>query len=128
MLTSCPGVAVACAKALPENASAASAALANKDFLMLALPFHAPCAICTRFGASTDRMSSAPITLVWVLPVMLAKPMPLRRLRMTRIERPTPIRLPEPPKMLTPPRRTMVMMSSSKPCAMSPRTDPSRAA
>ena len=58
MLTSCPGVAVACAKALPENASAASAAVANKDFFMLP-SFHAPWTICTRFGASTDRISSA---------------------------------------------------------------------
>ena len=34
--------------------------------------------------------------------------------------------VPEPSKMLTPPRRTIVMMSSSKPMARSPRMDPSR--
>ena len=65
---------------------------------------------------------------VWVVAWMLANPKPERRLRMMRMERATPTRVPEPPKMLTPPSSTIVMMSSSNPSARLPRTDPSRAA
>ena len=45
---------------------------------------------CAMFGTSTDRISRPPITLVWVLPVMSARPMPLRRLRITRMRQPDP--------------------------------------
>src|SRR5262245_23865862 len=100
----------------------------QKQFLHVSLPLHLLWMSCAMFGTRTDSINKAPITLVWVLPVMLASPIPLRRLRMTKIDSPTPTRFPEPPKMLTPPSRTMVMISSSKPCAMSPRTEPRRAA
>jgi hypothetical protein len=49
-------------------------------------------------------------------------------LRMMRMESTTPVRVPDPPKMETPPSSTMVMMSSSKPTAVLPRTAPNRAA
>src|SRR5262245_15559846 len=80
------------------------------------------------FWASTDAMSSTPITPVCVLDSTLARPSPLRRFRTMPMANATPSSVPEPPKMLTPPSSTMVMMSSSKPSPMLARTEPRRAA
>src|SRR4029453_3749946 len=80
------------------------------------------------FWASTDAMSSAPMTPVCVLDSTLARPSPLRRLRTMPMASAPPSRVPAPPKMLTPPSSTIVMMSSSKPSPMLARTEPRRAA
>ena len=54
--------------------------------------------------------------------------MPLRKESTISTARSVPVIVPTPPKMETPPSSTMVMMSSSKPSATSPRTAPTRAA
>jgi hypothetical protein len=71
------------------------------------------------------RAAATPTTPVWVFWSMFASPRPLRMLSTSRIESATPTIVPEPPKMLTPPSRTIVMMSSSQPVPRSPRTEPS---
>ena len=78
--------------------------------------------------ASTDVMRMTPTTPVCTLASTLASPSPLRRLSTMRMASATPVIDPAPPKMLTPPSSTIVMMSSSKPFAKSPRTEPRRAA
>src|SRR5690606_37717532 len=63
-------------------------------------------------GAMTDPISRSPTTPVWIWPVMFCSAMPLRNDKTISTASNVPIRLPVPPKIDTPPRSTMVMISS----------------
>ena len=75
----------------------------------------------TRFGPTTEAMSSEPVTMVRVLAGTSASCSALRSVASRTTAASTPTRPPRPPKMETPPSSTAATTASSSPVALSAR-------
>src|SRR5690606_14337543 len=80
-----------------------------------------------RIGSAMTTISSAPTKMDMTIPGTLSSPSPKVTSPMISAASTTPMIEPDPPRIDTPPSTTMVITSSSNPCAIGGRVEPSRA-